>query len=182
MPVCGAKTRAGGECQKQALKGKKRCRNHGGNNKVAPKGNKFAAKPGGLYSAYMTPGEQQIAANLELGTVDAELRLTRIRLMRALAMEQERADTLELEETVERDIIGAEGSRRDEKRRTRDYSTLIDKLTARIESLETRRAWLMQQALDADLKRLELNAKGGDKDSGPVGKIVIEVVGGQANA
>jgi len=28
--ICGARTRAGGKCQKQALAGKTRCRNHGG--------------------------------------------------------------------------------------------------------------------------------------------------------
>ena len=27
--ICGARTRAGGKCQKQALVGKARCRNHG---------------------------------------------------------------------------------------------------------------------------------------------------------
>lgn len=88
--TCGAKTRAGGTCQRQPLSGKKRCRLHGGLSPGAPKGNRNAATPGSLHSKYLTEEEQAIAAGLELGSVDEELRLTRIRLMRVLQREQER--------------------------------------------------------------------------------------------
>ena len=47
---CGAKTRKGTECQSPAVKGRKRCRMHGGTNPGAPKGNQNARKHGG-YSA-----------------------------------------------------------------------------------------------------------------------------------
>ena len=49
-PRCCAKTRRGTECQSPAVKGRKRCRMHGGTNPGAPKGNQNARKHGG-YSA-----------------------------------------------------------------------------------------------------------------------------------
>ena len=49
-PRCLARTRSGKECQSPAVKGKRRCRMHGGTNPGAPKGNQNARKHGG-YSA-----------------------------------------------------------------------------------------------------------------------------------
>ena len=46
-PRCLARTRAGTECQSPAVKGRKRCRMHGGNSPGAPKGNRNAWKHGG---------------------------------------------------------------------------------------------------------------------------------------
>jgi hypothetical protein len=37
-PRCGAKTRAGGACQCPAIRGRNRCRLHGGHSTGAPKG------------------------------------------------------------------------------------------------------------------------------------------------
>ena len=51
-PRCGARTRAGTECQSPAVKDKRRCRMHGGTNPGAPIGNRNARKHGG-YSAKM---------------------------------------------------------------------------------------------------------------------------------
>jgi uncharacterized protein YjcR len=45
-PKCGARTRAGGLCKGLAVRGKRRCRMHGGTNPGAPKGNKNAWKHG----------------------------------------------------------------------------------------------------------------------------------------
>lgn len=45
-PRCGAKTRSGAPCQSPAVKGRKRCRMHGGTNTGAPKGNRNAWKHG----------------------------------------------------------------------------------------------------------------------------------------
>ena len=49
-PRCLAMTRMGTACQSPAVKGRKRCRMHGGTNPGAPKGNQNARKHGG-YSA-----------------------------------------------------------------------------------------------------------------------------------
>lgn len=45
-PRCGARTRAGQECRSPAVKGRKRCRMHGGTNGGAPKLNRNAWKHG----------------------------------------------------------------------------------------------------------------------------------------
>ena len=49
-PRCGARTREGGECRSPAVRGRQRCRMHGGTNPGAPTGNRNARKHGG-YSA-----------------------------------------------------------------------------------------------------------------------------------
>jgi len=41
-PRCGAKTRSGRPCLAPAVRGKRRCRMHGGTNRGAPKGNRHA--------------------------------------------------------------------------------------------------------------------------------------------
>ncbi len=45
-PRCLARTRKGPECQSPAVKGRMRCRMHGGTNPGAPKGNRNAYKHG----------------------------------------------------------------------------------------------------------------------------------------
>jgi glucans biosynthesis protein len=45
-PRCGAKTRSGGECRSPAVRGRRRCRLHGGTSPGAPKGNRNAWKHG----------------------------------------------------------------------------------------------------------------------------------------
>jgi len=57
-PRCLARTRKGTECQSPAVKGRKRCRMHGGTNAGAPKGNRNAWKHGGR------SGETEGAARL----------------------------------------------------------------------------------------------------------------------
>ena len=49
-PRCLARTRSGAECRSPAVKGKQRCRMHGGKGSGAPIGNRNARKHGG-YSA-----------------------------------------------------------------------------------------------------------------------------------
>lgn len=189
MAQCGAKSRGGTPCKRHAVEGGKRCKLHGGKS-TGPRnqvGNANAAAPGALYSKYMTPEEQASAATLELGSVDEELRLTRIRLARALGQEQERADTLELE-SEKTEPVAFEGAPPDATRtttisRVRDYSGLIDRLTGRIESLEKTRAELMRvggRDLDDHIKRLEIEkrrkelADPNDEAPTPV-QIVVEV-------
>lgn len=165
MSLCGAKTRNGGICKRSPLAGKTRCRLHGGASKNggAPKNNKNAVKAGNIYSQYFTDEEKLLSAELELGSLDDELRLTKIRLMRALkaeAEQQEQIDKLELEAYSESPtLLGGIPDYEElvtvKQFRRRDYGAIIDRLTARIESLETRRASLVQMSLDAERKKLE---------------------------
>ena len=163
MALCGAKTRSGEPCKRHAIPGSKRCKLHGGKSTGAP-GNKNAAKPGSIYSKFLTDEENDTLASIELGRVDDELRLTRVRLMRALARENEFGNTLEVDsEKVDSSETG--GTTTNSK--VRDYSGLIDRLTARIESLERTRAELL---------------KTNPPELPPVARIEIEVVGGRTSA
>ena len=45
-PRCGARTRAGGACLSPAIRGRRRCRMHGGKGSGAPRGNRNAWKHG----------------------------------------------------------------------------------------------------------------------------------------
>lgn len=161
MALCGAKTRSGEPCKRHAVPGSSRCKLHGGAASKANKANKHAAKPGSIYSQFLTEAENDMLAGIELGRVDDELRLTRIRLMRALARENEFGNTLEL------DSERLEDGEKTTTTKVRDYSSMIDRLTGRIESLERTRAELLKT------NPVELP---------PVARIEIEVVGGRSNA
>lgn len=176
--LCGAKTRSGETCKNGAM-ANGRCRMHGGK---TPQTNQNAVKPGSLYSKHLTDEEQALFDAIELGSLDDEIRLTKIRLARALAQENEKGGTLELDSAVKRQGGGQQVAKAEVHTKARDYASIIDRLTARIASLEARRALIASMKLDADLKRIELKDKAGKDDGEPVGKIIIEVVKGQANA
>ncbi len=64
-PRCGAKTRSGGACRSPAVRGKKRCRMHGGAaGSGAPKANQNARKHG-LFTRDAIAGRRQIQALLD---------------------------------------------------------------------------------------------------------------------
>jgi len=122
-----------------------RCKLHGG----ASISNTNAKKPGSIYSQFLTAEEQELEGAIELGSVDAELRLMRIRLRRALGAE---TDEPELDETVERDGGGPNTVASEQHYKRRDFNGIIDRITGRIESLERRRLelLLMQKDLAKD--------------------------------
>lgn len=132
---CGAKTRSGQVCRSRAMPNG-RCRMHGG---TSPKTN--AGHPThGIYDQHLTPEELEISASIRLGNIDAELRMARIRVRRALAAEHNAAGQPELDSMLEREQ-GAEAvaARIERTYKVRDYSAIIDKLLARVESLERTR-------------------------------------------
>ncbi len=148
--LCGAKTRSGEPCRSKAMPNG-RCRMHGGTNKGAPKGSQ--AKAGALYSNYYTDDEKLLAEELELESIDAELRLCKIRLNRALKLEAEQeADALELERVVETPaLVGGVPITDDPdvppvRQKTfvrKDYEPIIQRLLGRIESLTLTRQKLV---------------------------------------
>ena len=170
MALCGAKNRSGEPCKKHALTGSKRCKLHGGKSTGAPKGNQNR-NTHGIYSSVISDDEKLIWEQVELGRIDDELRLCRIRLVRALAAENRDGDDLLLESKVEKTATAASVPLDDsdvivdKSYRRRDYCGIIDKLMARIESLEKTRLELMKD-------------DSGDKKFDAVTKIEIEVVGG----
>lgn len=148
MPKCGAKTRSGKPCQRAPVAGKKRCKHHGGAS-TGPKdarGNKNAAKPGSLYSKYLSDEELDLVDSVELGKVDDELMLCRIRLRRALAEEDAARGMPELESvqaSADKNQRGVVTMQVHQVSRRRDYSSVVDRLMARIESLERTRLLLL---------------------------------------
>jgi uncharacterized protein YjcR len=61
---CGAKTRAGGSCRAPAMRGKRRCRMHGGAaGSGAPRGNRNARRHG-LFTVEAIAERKQIGALL----------------------------------------------------------------------------------------------------------------------
>lgn len=173
MAHCGAKTRSGEPCKRHATAGSTRCKLHGGAAARANKGNQNA-KTHGIYSAHLSDEERDAWVGLELGRVDDELRLTRIRLARALKAENDAAGLPELEEYTESPplVNGIPLTDEDDvpvrttKYKRRDYAGLIDRLTARVESLERTRADLI---------------KSNPPELPPVRRIEIEVVSGRAS-
>ena len=150
MAQCGAKTRSGEPCKRHAVPGSSKCKLHGGAASKANKANKHAAKPGSIYSQFLTDEENDVLASIDLGRVDDELRLTRIRLMRALARENEFGNELEIDSEKIEDGEMATTSK------VRDYSGLIDRLTARVESLERTKEDLETRRLTNEKLRREL--------------------------
>lgn len=153
---CGAKTRAGGECKAPAM-ANGRCRVHGGSSTGAPARNTNARKHG-IYSQFLTQEESEQFDGLKLGSVDQELRLMRIRLARALAAEERADGAPELDEVTENEGGGVAVTvpKTVTKTKVRDYVGIVDKITARIESLEKTRVALIEAAgeppdgMDAD--------------------------------
>lgn len=179
--LCGAKTRSGEPCRSKAMPNG-RCRMHGGTNKGAPKGSQ--AKAGALYSNYYTDDEKLLAEELELESIDAELRLCKIRLNRALKLEAEQAaEALELERIVETPaIVGGVPITDDSdvppvQQKTfvrKDYEPIIQRLLGRIESLTLTRQKLIN-GMKLDITNsdgslmptvIELVAVGDDESTG----------------
>jgi hypothetical protein len=173
MALCGAKNRSGEPCKKHVLKGSSRCKLHGGKSTGAPKGNQNR-NTHGIYSSVINDEEKAIWDQVQIGRIDDELKLCRIRLVRALAAENKDGNDLLLESKVEKTATAASVPLDDsdvlvdKSYKRRDYSGIIDRLLARIESLEK--------------TRIELMKAGGDgipaakEDARPVGKILVEVV------
>ena len=116
---------------------------HGGGS-TGPKDNRGNqnARKHGIYSNHLTEEERRQFDEIELGAVDQELRLARIRLARALAAEHDAKGEPEILEVVENEGGGEYTPARSEKRRVRDYGSAIDRLMSRIESLERTRKLL----------------------------------------
>ena len=185
MAICGAKKRNGEACQKPPIKGKKRCRLHGGN-AGAPTGNKNSAKHN-IYSQFMTEEEIEFSQQSELHSIDSELKLCKVQLTRALKAKQAQDDAIKDQDKVAIDSMTlgdanpqdqGGGDRIVYKRK--DYDALIDRLIGRISMLTKQRNELETQALTNQKLKLEIEKLKGDEDGvgddpTPV-KVTINVV------
>ena len=80
---CGAKNRAGRPCRSYPMKGKRRCRLHGGLSTGAPKGSKNALK-NGIYATGLTSQERGFWHAVPVGGLHEEIKLARVLVRRAL--------------------------------------------------------------------------------------------------
>jgi hypothetical protein len=119
---------------------------HGGKSPGAGKGNKNRTLHG-IYSRFYSDEESAALDEVKLGEVDAELKLCRVRLLRAMEAEQRSKEQPELVETVVRKGAG-DGPSGEKRYRRTDYGHIIDRLMGRIESLERTRKELMKDAGD----------------------------------
>ena len=188
MAICGAKKRNGEACQKPPIKGKTKCRLHGGLSKPkpAPKNNKFASKHN-IYSQFMTEDEIEFSQQSELHSIDSELKLCKVQLARALKAKQAQDDAIKDRDKVAIDLMTlgdanpqdqGGGDRIVYKRK--DYDALIDRLIGRISMLTKQRNELETQVLTNQKLKLEIEKLKGDEDGAgddptPV-KVTIQVV------
>lgn len=153
VETCGAKTRAGGSCAQKAM-ANGRCLYHGGKS-TGPK-NPNSAKNAikhGIYYKHLSEDEQAGYDDLEIGHVDHELKLARIRLARALAAEATANGAAETLEEIENQGGGPNVAVSSKRKVVRDYSQIIDRLTARVESLERTRK-LLDTASDGENEKI----------------------------
>jgi hypothetical protein len=131
-------------------------------------GNKKTVSPKALYSAYLDPDDLMRFDEIEIGSVDSEIKLMRLRLEKALRMEAEQAEVdaqareaasatifeptfnaLDVDTVVSREGGGPMTVTREIHRKRRDYGEIIRETMRRIESLERTRAEL-HRAPEAD--------------------------------
>lgn len=63
---CGAKTRKGAPCRSPAVKGRRRCRMHGGTSPGAPKGKRNGRYRSGIYTQELREARAQVRALVKL--------------------------------------------------------------------------------------------------------------------
>jgi len=80
-PRCGARTRAGHECRSPAVRGRQRCRMHGGTNKGAPKGNRNAW----IHGNHSAEAKEQLRLVKAADRLLRSVKLTRCRQAELLA-------------------------------------------------------------------------------------------------
>ena len=185
MAICGAKKRNGEACQKPPIKGKKRCRLHGGN-AGAPTGNKNSAKHN-IYSQFMTEDEIGFSQQSELHSIDSELKLCKVQLARALKAKQAQDDAIKDQDKVAIDSMTLGDANPEDQSggdrivyKRKDYDALIDRLIGRISMLTKQRNELETQVLTNQKLKLEIEKLKGDEDGAgddltPV-KVTIQVV------
>ena len=185
MTICGAKKRNGEACQKPPIKGKKRCRLHGGN-AGAPTGNKNSAKHN-IYSQFMTEDEIEFSQQSELHSIDSELKLCKVQLARALKAKQAQDDAIKDQDKVAIDSMTLGDANPEDQSggdrivyKRKDYDALIDRLIGRISMLTKQRNELETQVLTNQKLKLEIEKLKGDEDGAgddltPV-KVTIQVV------
>lgn len=170
---CGAKTRAGGECKAPAM-ANGRCRVHGGASTGPKKPNAAGnALKHGFYSDALQPGELVLWTRVEVGSIDDEIRLLRVKLHRLVTLSGS-ADVAALIDSA-LEVARKQGDdpqlgpfdRTEIKVKAPQYADLILQAVAEIRKLELQR--LQMKAIEK-----QLAADGGDANNADI--VGFEVV------
>lgn len=162
--VCGAKTRSGGTCKGHPM-ANGRCRMHGGGS-TGPKTPNCAnnAFKHGFYSDALRPEEKELWERVQIGSVDDEIRLMKIKLHRLVKLSgsQDVADLID----SALDVTRKQGNEFNQKIKEQ---TPYDKLE--IKAAAPQYAHLIIQALDMirklELARHQMNIEGGGACGNP---------------
>lgn len=154
---CGAKTRAGGKCRAPAM-ANGRCRVHGGASTGAPAQNTNATKHG-FYADALRPEEQVVWQRVEIGSIDDEIRLMRVKLHRLVKLSgsAEVADLIDSALEVSRkqgdDPRLGPFDRSEIKVKAPQYADLILQAVGEIRKLELQRLQMkaIEKQLESDL-------------------------------
>lgn len=144
---CGAKTRSGAPCKNTAILANGRCRMHGGTNPGAPGKNTNAVKHG-FYCDALQPEEKKLWERVEIGGVDDEIRLMRVKLHRLVRLSGSSDvaglidSALEVAKKQGEDMKGMPFDRSEIKVAAPQYADLIIKALDTICKLELARAKL----------------------------------------
>ena len=169
---CGAKTRAGGKCKAPAM-ANGRCRVHGGKS-TGPKDqieNTNAVKHG-FYSDALLPEERPLYVRVEVGSLNDEIRLAKVKLFRfvKLSNSTELAEIIdgavELVQKIGEDPALGAYSKQEIKAVAPNYADLIIRQLEQVRKLELARREMMKSAEDES--RL-INDE-------PLGEMIIRVV------
>lgn len=128
MKKCGAKTKAGKKCQHPAGHGTDhvgsgKCRIHGGTSKGASKGNKFAQKHG-IYSRLFSDDEMSAAKEMQ-GSIENELAIARLQLMKLLQEQQKAGINPVLDKVEEKTIVQDDESQKKERMQDKFLKNLV---------------------------------------------------------
>lgn len=167
--TCGAKTRKGSPCKDIAMENG-RCKRHGGKTPKSaafPIGAKNPNSNSGIYSQFLSDDDKKLYADAadQIGAVDHEIQLTRLRLARTVkaraAWEASLVDPVRSDgdghlvhiETVDDQSLSKDGDVYDltkKVHRLPPFDEIEHRCLARIESLEKTRKELMKAPEDPD--------------------------------
>lgn len=158
--TCGAKTRSGSPCKRAPMEGKARCKLHGGASTGPKKPNSATnALKHGFYSDALLPDERVLYERVEVGSLDDEIRLARVKLHRFVRL----SGSLELQDMIDGalEVVQKTGEafnhatkemepydKKEIKAAAPDYADLIIRQIDLIRKLELARADLMKDEDD----------------------------------
>ena len=165
---CGAKRKNGKPCRQYPMRGKTRCRLHGGLSTGPPKNNKNSWKYG-IYAQGIKDEEKELYEQIKVGTLDDDIKIIKLQLARAVKAQKEFEES---SKNAELETVESKGSsfqktetgwkKAEVIKKHPNYRKIIFQLSGRIAKLELTRDAIMKDNPASDSVILNLNF--GDKN------------------